>query len=53
MVIERALVAVVALASVTLKVTLLVPAVVGVPLITPALLRVSPAGNVPLDLDQV
>ena len=47
-VIDNARVATAPLLSVTCTVKLLVPAVVGVPLITPvALLRVNPAGSVP------
>jgi len=45
---ESALVAVAAAESVTRTVKLDVPAAVGVPLITPAALRVSPAGRVPI-----
>ena len=42
------------LASVTCTVKLLVPAVVGVPLISPVdALRPNPAGNVPVDIDHV
>jgi hypothetical protein len=54
MTIESALVTVLALASVTLKVILLVPDVVGVPVTIPVpQLRVRPAGKVPDDMDQV
>ncbi len=53
MTIERDLVAVLAAASVTFMVKPEVPAVVGVPEITPAELRVKPAGRVPADIDQV
>lgn len=53
MMIERALVAVALTLSLTWTVKLLVPAVVGVPVITPAVLMVSPAGRVPAVLDQV
>ena len=41
------------LESVTFKVNDAVPAVVGVPLICPALLSVSPAGNAPEEIDQL
>jgi hypothetical protein len=41
------------LASVTLTVNEAVPAAVGVPLICPALLSVSPTGNAPEDIDQL
>jgi hypothetical protein len=41
------------LASVTFTVNEAVPAVVGVPLICPALLSVNPAGNAPEETDQL
>ena len=41
------------LASVTLTVNDVVPAAVGVPLICPALLSVSPAGKEPEEIDQL
>ncbi len=50
-VIESALVAVLATESVTFTVKLEVPAVVGVPEITPAELSVRPAGRVPDEID--
>jgi hypothetical protein len=40
-------------ASVTWRVNVDVPAVVGVPLITPAVLRVKPVGSVPVVTDQL
>ena len=46
-------VAVSALASLTLTVKLEVPAVVGVPVIAPAALRLKPAGKLPVAIDQV
>jgi hypothetical protein len=46
-VIDKGLVAVVLLLSVTLKVSAFVTTVVGVPEITPPALSVKPAGNVP------
>ena len=53
-IIENALVTVLALASVTLRVTLLVPAAVGMPEIRPVeAFNVSPLGKLPLDFDQV
>jgi hypothetical protein len=52
MVIPRALVLVLPPASVTLKVTVEVPALVGVPDITPVeVFNVNPAGNVPVVVD--
>ena len=53
-VIDSAFVAILALASMTLKVTLLVTTVVGLPEMTPVeAFNVSPAGKLPLDFDQV
>ena len=53
-VIESALVALLALVSVTLNVTLLVPAVVGMPEIRPVeAFNVRPPGKLPLDFDHV
>ena len=49
----RALVAVAARASCACTVNVTVPVAVGVPLMTPAALSVSPAGNAPADTDQV
>lgn len=51
--IVRDLVFLTLLASETCTVNVLLPAVVGVPLMTPALLMVSPAGSVPLVTDQL
>ena len=53
MVIDNALVAVPLALSATCTVKLLVPAAVGVPLMTPALLKLKPAGSVPELTDQV
>jgi hypothetical protein len=54
MVIDRALLAVPLALSVTLKVTDVVPAAVGVPLMTPVEeFKLSPAGRLPEDRDQV
>ena len=49
---ERADVAAVPALSVTFTLKLEEPALVGVPLNTPAVLSVSPAGNVPLEMVQ-